>query len=86
MDFAQLLIEGLFAIVLSGIGFFLRQIAAKLEKVADSIVDLRVEMVADFVRKDEWQELRKRLHDIEDRVAGLMAAHYLENERRKVPR
>lgn len=93
MNFPQLLIEGLFAIVLTGIGFFLHQIASKLEKVADTIaslrveiVNLKVEMVADFVKKEEWRELRIRLHDVEDRVAGLMATQFLDSERRKTPR
>jgi len=64
MDIAKYLIEGLFAVVLCGIGFFLKQISDKLEELTKSITDLRIKVIEDFVTKTEWEQLRVRLHDL----------------------
>ena len=87
MDFAKYLIEGLFAIVLCGIGFFLQQIAAKLEKLADNINALKVEMIQDFVTKIEWEQLRVRLHVLSALIGKIdQWQRFYDEDRRKEPR
>jgi hypothetical protein len=71
MDIAKYLIEGLFAVVLCGIGFFLKEISAKLEKLTDAIAALKVEMIQDFVTKSEWEQLRTRFHDLSGTIGRI---------------
>jgi hypothetical protein len=76
----QIIVQGLLAIVISAVGFIVRQLASKLDKFSDSleilaraISDLRVEMLKDFVRNEEFSVMRQRIHDIANNVAALMA-------------
>jgi hypothetical protein len=89
-DLVQLIIEGLFAIVLCGIGFFLSQISSKLEKLSDTITALKVEMLQDFVTKHEWELLRGRLHDLSGLIGKIDQWQRFHDEdhkeRRKEPR
>lgn len=76
----QIIIQALLAIVISGVGFIVRQLASKLDKFSDSletlakaISDLRVEVLKDFVRNEEFVVMRQRIHDIANNVSALMA-------------
>lgn len=76
----QVIIQALLAIVISGVGFIVRQLSSKLDKFSDSletlakaISDLRVEVLKDFVRNEEFVVMRQRIHDIANNVSALMA-------------
>lgn len=81
LQFAQLIIEGLFAIVLTSIGFYLRDIASKISDLSKIVTDLRIEMVKDFVTKAEWQQVRDRLHELGDELATILARDWVERRK-----
>lgn len=79
-DVIQIAVQILFTIVISGVGFMVKQLASKLDKFSGSIdtltkaiSDLRVEMLKDFVRNDEFTVMRQRFHDMANNVSALMA-------------
>lgn len=82
MDIAQLMIEGLFAVVLAGFGFFMRSISDDMKELTKAINDLRDKLLEDYVNKEEWQRMRDRMHELSNQVAGLM----VNSERRKTTR
>lgn len=82
MDIAQLMIEGLFAVVLAGFGFFVKSISDDMKDLTKAINNLRDKLLEDYVNKTEWQHMRDRLHELSNQVAGLAVA----TERRKTTR
>lgn len=71
---------------MASIGFIIKGISINIRELTLAVTSLRVEMMKDFVTKDEWQRMRDRVHDIGNNVSGLMAQDWINNDRRKQAR
>ena len=51
--------------------FLLSSIWKKLDENTKAIGALALELAKDYVTKIEWETIRKRLHEIESKLAGI---------------
>lgn len=84
----SLIFQVLLAVVIGSVGYIVKQLSDKverfsdnLEKLAQVLSDLRVEMQKDFVSKDEYSMIRQRFHDMANNVSALMAQAELNRRR-----
>lgn len=87
MELSRLLLEGAGAVILMIATFFLYKVSERLDRLSTEIADLRVEMMRNYVLKEEFTTMRTRVHEISNNLSKLMMAFDLEQfERRKEPR
>lgn len=67
----QLIIEGLFTIIMAGIGVLLKNMSSDIRGLRDAIGALQVQMVTDFVPKDEWLRVRDQMHNLRNDVSAI---------------
>lgn len=67
----QLMLEGLFTVIMAGIGFIIKGMSSDIRELTHAVTTLRVEMIRDYVGKEEWVRIRDRVHELDSEVATL---------------
>lgn len=78
-------IQGLWAIVLAFVGVTMKRISADIEEnnksihsLAEKLGKLHIEMLQGFAPKPDFDNIRKRMHDMSNDVSVLMAQAGME--------
>ena len=80
LQVVQLLLEGMFAIIMAGIGYTIKSLAADIRELTRVTTDLRISQSRDYVTKEDWLLVRSSIHDLRDEMNKLRLVMAAEQE------